>query len=336
MTLNFVGISLWGKCLTEQDFSDEWPLLAALSQYKVNLVPLSDPRLSHYVAMDHSNLNFDSYAKNLPRERRALFVFEPEAVLPMQHRLPVRELYETTWVGSPRQVLRQNDRWMIMGSLPESILKIPSRPTQQDSVALINENKFSFVPGNLYKFRRNVLRSLSGAGITVELAGKNWDKGLFWSIKQQLLALGFLIKNREPFQLSNFQLPMRANERVRLHGRVPSAVEFLRGHDFAIVIENDPNYISEKLMNAILAGCVPLFVGPPLGEYNLPNDLAIQVNGLRRSFEMAIRHTSEEQKALIREAGAKWLSQQGPDSLWVNENSLRAMAKAISEFAEGS
>lgn len=332
----FVGISLWGKCLTEQNFEEDWPLLDALKKNNVTLVPLKDERLTHYVAMDHSQLNFEKYAAKLSLQKRALFVFEPEAVLPMQHQIKVRKKYSRTWVGSPRQILRAEDSWMIMGSLPSPERRKPVAPENINSVALINENKFSFVPGNLYKFRTDVLRSLSSAGIPVELAGKNWQKGLLWSVKQQFLALGFLVKNRQRFQLSNVQLPLRPSKLIHLHGRVPNAIEFLKGHDFAIVIENDPNYISEKLMNAILAGCIPLFVGPPLGEYNLPNDLAIQVNGLRRSFEMAIRHTSEEQKARIRDAGAKWLSQQGSDSLWVNDNSLRAMAKAISEFAEGS
>lgn len=331
--MSHVAISLWGQCLTEQDFGRDWPLLDALGSEGVNLVPLTDSRMTHYVAMDHSAHNFKKFAEHLPTSRRALFVFEPEAVLPMQHRLEVREKYSVTWVGSPRQLIRAEDRWMIMGSLPPQIMRNPAHPDDIGSVALINENKFSFVPGNLYKFRAKVLRSLSRAEITVELAGKNWDAGLLWSLKQQVLALGFLFKNREAIALSNFQLPIRASKFIKLHGRVPDAIDFLKGHDFAIVIENDPNYISEKLMNAVLAGCIPLFVGPPLGEYNLPNDIAIQINGLRGSFEKAIRHTSAEQKALVRNAGAAWLKAQGGDSLWVNDNSLRAMARAIHDFA---
>lgn len=331
---SYVGVSIWGQCLTSVDFGEDWLLRKYVESQNFHLVPLGDQRTTHYVAMDHSENLFQDFGKNLEKCRRALFVFEPEAVLPMQHKIKVREKYGICWVGSPRQILRPEDQWMIMGSLPDYEQHTPKGQFEPNTVALINENKFSFVPGNLYKFRTTVLRSLTKAGITVELAGKNWDKGPFWSIKQQVLAIGFLIKNRERFQISNFQLPMRPNEHVRLHGRVPSAVEFLKGYDFAIVIENDPNYISEKLMNAILAGCIPLFVGPPLGEYNLPNDIAIQINGLRGSFEKAIRHTSVEQKVLIREAGSRWLRAQGAKSLWVNDNSLRAMAKAINDFAQ--
>jgi hypothetical protein len=47
-------------------------------------------------------------------------------------------------------------------------------------------------------------------------------------------------------------------------------------YKFALVIENDRSFISEKLFDALFAGCVPIYVGPSLNSLSLPPDLVIE------------------------------------------------------------
>jgi hypothetical protein len=42
------------------------------------------------------------------------------------------------------------------------------------------------------------------------------------------------------------------------------------------VIENSPDYVSEKLFDVLVHGVVPLYVGPPLEEFGIPSSLVVQ------------------------------------------------------------
>jgi hypothetical protein len=45
-----------------------------------------------------------------------------------------------------------------------------------------------------------------------------------------------------------------------------------------VVIENSIDYMSEKLLEAIAAGSIPVYVGPPVTEFGIPAELVVQVN----------------------------------------------------------
>jgi hypothetical protein len=45
---------------------------------------------------------------------------------------------------------------------------------------------------------------------------------------------------------------------------------------FSLIIENSLDYVSEKLFDAIQFGTVPIYVGPQLSEFGIPNEVAIQ------------------------------------------------------------
>jgi hypothetical protein len=57
------------------------------------------------------------------------------------------------------------------------------------------------------------------------------------------------------------------------------------------VIENSAEYMSEKLMEALFAGCIPIYVGPDPQEYGIPSNLVIwskpNIGSIRSSLENA-------------------------------------------------
>jgi hypothetical protein len=334
-----VGISLWGKCLLDHDPNGDWPLVSLIREKGVSILPLNDPGVTHYVAMDHSVSHLKAISKRIPVERRLLIALEPKAIIPSQYSRRVAREYKSVFVNSPIQALSlDNAKLMTLGSLPslsevnKAILENLRSTREPGSLGIINENKYSFVKGNLYKTRRSLVELIANSGIRVDLAGSGWQEGVVPTLRKQFLAFASATMQRAHVDLSNFQSPLASNPNLALHGRVPSAVEFLRDFEFALVVENDPDYISEKLFNAILAGCVPLYVGPPLAVFSLPADLAVPISANSRNISDVVRALTQPDKDRIREVGTEWLEERAGDGVWSNYNHLEGISKAIASF----
>ena len=66
-----------------------------------------------------------------------------------------------------------------------------------------------------------------------------------------------------------------------------------------LVIENEKTYLSEKLFNALLAGCIPIYIGPELTKFKLPRGIAIEIH--EPLAETILTRTTElsEESALV-------------------------------------
>jgi hypothetical protein len=330
-----VSISLFGKCFTTaDDKTDGWPLAEPIGRLGLNIVPLGDRNATHYIAFDHSQKALKAIEDIVPANRRMLFAFEPEAVNPLQHLSKTRSEYFQTVIGSRRHRIKANDVEMKFGTLPDVPHKLDSSDGSQSrgSAAMLNENKFSFVTGNLYKKRTDILLEISRAGIPTHVGGKNWDKSSLWQAWRQLLYLYAVLFTGVSVDLSQYHGPLTKERSLTLHGRVPSEVGFLSQFEFALVVENDPNYLSEKLFNAISAGCVPLYLGPPLHEFGLPSDLAVQMNALPGSFARTVEQMTEAEKRSTVEAGRLWLGNEENFRAWTHTTALNQMANLVDSF----
>ena len=59
-------------------------------------------------------------------------------------------------------------------------------------------------------------------------------------------------------------------------GEVEDKKEVLSKYKYSIVIENSSDYLSEKLFDVMFSGCIPIYVGPNLANYEIPDYLYIQ------------------------------------------------------------
>jgi hypothetical protein len=75
---------------------------------------------------------------------------------------------------------------------------------------------------------------------------------------------------------------------------VQSLSEFLRGFQFVICFENNasPGYTTEKVLNAILSGCIPIYWGDPEFHRDINPDCVILVDSFKND-EAALKHILE-------------------------------------------
>ncbi|MDC0912253.1 hypothetical protein OAQ27_04045 [Aquiluna sp.] len=208
----------------------------------------------------------------VPRSQRFLFIFEPRTVLPAQHRRVVQKIFGRVFVFSHGQ--RNEDTEFIQGGGAFSAQRQASLQKPKFDVVMANANKSSAVRGSLYHLRVHALVAAAKSNLTVGLAGSGWEssrvalKQTMSSVAAALTALEFpLVRTKH---IRRIRL-LNTLENVTLLGSVSSLGDFYTQGRVALVIENDPEFLSEKLFNAIAAAQAVVYVGTEEAKkYSMP------------------------------------------------------------------
>jgi hypothetical protein len=127
----------------------------------------------------------------------------------------------------------------------------------------------SFIKGEMYSLRRKAIKSLGN----LDLFGTQWDSKFasrliiaFKSFAQAVLSL------KIP-RLSGLDLWFQDYPKSK--GPVDDKLKTMSEYRYALVIENSAEYMSEKLMESLFAGCIPIYVGPDPEEFGIPKELVI-------------------------------------------------------------
>lgn len=334
-------MSVLGQCLTSGELDPKWRVFPSVLESKhISIVPVGDPASSHYFSLEHDGTSLALAEKVVKLENRTLIIVEPRSVHPEQFRKGVRRQYGRVIALSRRHLneslgeIWEGGHLSTPAAVVAEVIKSQQLVRRPNTVGLINENKFSLISGSQYKRRYLVINEFLENEHEFFLAGKDWDRGLVWTIAKQIhsairaLSAGVVPDFRE------CHFPMRIkNENLEFLGRVDSQFDFLRTLQFAIVIENEANYVTEKLLNAVIAGCVPLFFGPPLSEFGIPDDVAIQINGLSESFYDALQNCTLEQIDQITLRGRRWITNPSTLERWGVLSGFERLASRIKELS---
>lgn len=223
-----------------------------------------------YIAMNHSPKELQCF-RHLPIKNKFLVIFEPKIVRPSSHKMDNRLKYSRCYVPSRQWVLSSNDfvfNWPQTD--PESIYTPKPIPATSSKIGFIQTNNFSVIQGEQYSLRRAVLRKLQN---DIEVSGRGWNGEIFWTSRQILASL---VKTHD-VQISEISIKgLRGAYWKYSRSAIPVAdkFEFLSKHKFTLVIENSLDYVSEKLIDAVIAGSIPIYVGPSLKDHGFPGDIA--------------------------------------------------------------
>jgi hypothetical protein len=220
--------------------------------------------------------------KSIPRDRRILTIWEPPSVAPQ---LFTRR--NLTWFGRRIALSRE---WAIRAHARFSPWPQPALsgstlwPAMRERKAVIvASRKRSSSAGSLYGLRRRVIDQGTRAGV-LDLYGRGWDSTKNEVVSAAKSLLSTLKAGRVPDLGATVGGPWRPPG--AWGGTVASSTSTMSAYEVAVVIENDPTYVSEKLFDALAAGCIPVYVGAPLGDYDIPQDVVISV---RPSAEDVLR-----------------------------------------------
>lgn len=229
-----------GSCSLRQKLEHTFKLVRDASQLEHGDI---------FLAIDASPKEYDRISKLQKKGvRSVLIAFEPEAALPWQTKGRVESVFDyIIWVG--RGKLRESVFW------PQNLSLSHPTSKQSPTPVLIAANKLSFAGDSLYYLRRKVVRSLPD----LRVYGEGWDRPFWNRLTAYVRALMFhiFIARRWPRRLEIDYLWTRAKSSY-----VEEKIATMSAHRIAIVIENSREVSTEKLWDALRAGCVPIYVGP--------------------------------------------------------------------------
>jgi hypothetical protein len=115
-------------------------------------------------------------------------------------------------------------------------------------------------------------------------------------------------------------------------GRVGDKLEFLRNYKFTIAFENSshPGYTTEKIMEALIAGTIPIYWGNPLVSRDFNPECFINCHEFE-SFDEVIQHVAkvDNNDEIFRKYITAPVFTNGVDNEFVNEDNLKRQFEKI-------
>ena len=222
------------------------------------------------ISKQNSDVHFEfNYLKNrgdLPGKHNVLILWEPRSFMPWQYTDECLKLFQLIVPISPwRAGSLGLKNWILHPVNFNQDIKLSA--LRDRTVVMINGAKFSSNPNSLYGFRRKISKALHKSEIDYNLMGVNWKmnkikefRERIWATRKEIQAKN-MPSLREAFSDFFYSYPEH-------RGEVVDKIYTLSNYKYSLIIENESDYISEKLFDAILAKTIPIYIGPNLERFD--------------------------------------------------------------------
>jgi len=293
-------------------------------------VTLNPDSAEYFVCVDHSPSDLRSARRvGITRERSVLIRNEPTVVSPENRDSVVRKEYALIIdMGRPSSISRNTMPWP--QQWPSAATERIDFSPRKNRVVLINANKVSFLPGELYSLRRACLAKFD----SIDLFGQGWNMSFGEKQKHYLSNLLIALKSGQLPRFSGGRYFFRNYENWK--GAPVDKREIAKSYKFALVIENSKEFITEKLFDAFFSGCIPVYVGPNLDEFEIPNTLYVQAQDNLISIELAIESAKQIDYIKWEVIKDEWLSKVNVKDIWSADSVNKRIASEIGKFVRSN
>lgn len=283
---------------------------------------------AYFICVDHA----PSALRNARRlgitpERSVLIRNEPTVVSPENRDQIVGKEYALIIdMGRPKSISNNSLPWP--QHWPQGALESVSADNRQNRIVLINANKISFLPGELYSLRRASLSKFD----SIDLFGHGWNMDFLEKLKHYISNLWITLKSGQRPRFSGGRYYFRNISNWK--GSPPDKREIGAKYKYALVIENSKEFITEKFFDALFSGCVPIYVGPNLEEFEIPNNLYVQAESNLNSIEHAIESVKRIEYTEWIAHRDEWLSRENVRDTWSADAVNKRIASEIKNFTD--
>jgi len=197
---------------------------------------------------------------------------------------------------------------------------------RKSRVAAINANKWSAVPGELYSLRRKCY----ALDPRVDLHGHGWAEGFSATGLRMAKEIFIAISSGIVPQISNlrwgFLLP------ANYQGPAEDKILSLSAYKVSLVIENCQSYMSEKLVDSILAGCIPVYVGADPKLFDIPDDLYVRAAPDSESVKKSIDRALEMNHTEFLLSAKNWAESPGVKETWEHVAVVESLIRHVEQF----
>jgi len=284
--------------------------------------PLFDNDLSPYLKL--------CIKKNINKARFNLIITECPIIKPDSWNKKNHQHYGKIFTWNDKLV--DNKKYFHYHWL-QNIQKIEPRsiPFEEKKLAvLINAHKTNYLPHELYSLRINVIRFFEkNYPQDFDLYGVGWDKPL--NVKFIYSALKYGLSKVLIF-MKDYSNSLRGFPSYK--GRIKNKTTVLAQYKFCICFENMNHiegYITEKIFDCFIAGCIPLYYGASNIAAYIPSNTFIDFGQFKTLNEMYtfLKNMNEKthnkyltniKKFLSSPQLQKWHYQSFCNDIFINEN----------------
>jgi hypothetical protein len=262
--------------------------------------------------LDEHLLNF--------RAKKVLIRQEPKMVLPNIYTSKKLSKFESIInVGTPKDKVSNNINW------PQKLNPHISNLTNKNKskAVLINSNLLSLETDEMYSLRREVCFNSDH----IDLYGYGWNTDLKSMLRIMMIELRKHVIKPHHIKLRGMKYYFRKQKNYI--GSVEDKILTMEKYRVSVIIENTPNYVSEKLFDSFSAGCIPVYVGPDLIKYEIPNSLYIQAQPNKKSIFSAIEKAQKIDYAIWFKELENWIKSDDCKDNWSEETFLGRLKDSI-------
>ncbi len=279
---------------------------------KRNFAMVNDFPSKYFVSVNHNPKKYAEFIRSGGKAKNAvLLILEPKAVYPIQYSERVQNGYSLIIAPGNLEKTAITDDFIpwpyeidpnpashseksinlvdqIRDSIDQNIFSYANWSQRRHFLTMINANKVSPIRKENYSLRRKFAHELGSNDLSV--FGDLWQSSLRAKLMHRATVAAFNLKNG---LIPNFfHLYGQFHWRYKnARGPIHDKGEVLRDSKFSLVIENDDNYVSEKIFDALVQGSIPIYQGLQglrmlvgsevyLDLPQNPKDLAVQLHSL--------------------------------------------------------
>ena len=293
-------------------------------------VTVNPDSAEYFVCVDHSPSDLRrARSVGITKERSVLIRNEPTVVSPKNRDSVVGKEYSLIIdMGRPSSISNNTMPWP--QQWPSGISERLAVNQRKNRIVLINANKISFLPGELYSLRRAALLKFD----SVHLFGQGWNMSFGEKLKHYLSNLWIALKSGQRPRFSGGKYFFRNSSNWK--GAIDDKREVGKLYKYALVIENSKEFITEKIFDALFSGCIPIYVGPKLEEFGFPSSLYVQAEDNLDSIELAIESAKNINYIEWGVTKDEWLSKVKVKDTWSADSVNRRIASEIEKFVSSN
>ena len=259
----------------------------------------------YFIAINHNSADYNRFIENGGTPSQCVLIrLEPESVFPAQFNNSIHSKYRLIFTPGSTMDHLSSDHF---SGWPYQFHLNPSKPNEDDpnlinilndsasselfdyeswakrpnTITMVAANKVSPKRHSNYSIRRELATEIPPEILYVY--GALWKDNLRKRVDHRLWVARFALSHGILPNLISLYANLLTNYPTA-RGSIKSKHEVLQKSKFSLVVENSNSYVSEKLFDALINGCIPIYIGPRLEDVGLPAELAIE--GMRSAEDI--------------------------------------------------
>jgi hypothetical protein len=287
------------------------------------------------------------HSSNAKKIKKILLRLEPHAVFPSQYSSKVESIYDLILTPGSTEGVNKNNflpfpytyqmnpanprdyspklSEVIEKNLVEKVYEYDTWKNREIHCSMIAANKISPNGSGNYAIRREYAKYANLENLSVY--GQMWQIAFLSKLRYRLAVLKFALFNGGHFSLPQIFVDfwIKFDD---VEGEVDDKHKIIESSKFSLVIENTNTYVSEKVLDALIGGSIPIYYGPSLELTGIPPELVISAGEYNTIKVRSLAEINEDQIMKMLSMTRDFITS---DAFlkWDSENVLKAISNRV-------